>query len=119
MTITKVGVVGCGTMGSGIAQVCAQSGYEVIVCEGSDELLTRGLKSIEEFLNKGVERGKVSVAQKDLVLGRIVGTTDLNGFGACDLVVEATRENADEKKEVFRKLDKICPSHAHPNFKYL
>ncbi|MGO8823251.1 MAG: 3-hydroxyacyl-CoA dehydrogenase family protein [Desulfomonilaceae bacterium] len=111
MTITKVGVVGCGTMGSGIAQVCAQSGYEVIVCEGSDELLVRGLKSIEEFLNKGVERGKVSVAQKDLVLGRIIGTTNLNGFSDCDLVVEATREDADEKKEVLGKLDKICPSH--------
>ena len=111
MAIRKVGVVGCGTMGSGIAQVSAQAGYEVVVCEGSDELLALGLKSIEKFLNKGVERGKVSEAQKGLILGKIVGTTDLNKFDGCDLVIEATREDADEKKEVFGKLDKICPSH--------
>jgi 3-hydroxybutyryl-CoA dehydrogenase len=111
MTVKKVGVVGCGTMGSGIAQVCAQAGYEVVVSEGDDQLLARGLKSIEEFLTKGVERGKVTEAQKGLVLGRIMGTTDLGRFGGCDLVVDAIREDADEKKELFRKLDKICPSH--------
>lgn len=112
MEIKKVGVVGCGLMGSGIAQVCAQSGYQVVVSEANDELLNKGLVSISNFLTKGVEKGKISHQDKETTLGRIKGTTDMNNFSGCDLVIEAITENMDLKKKVFADLDKICPPHA-------
>jgi 3-hydroxybutyryl-CoA dehydrogenase len=111
MEIKKVGVVGCGLMGSGIAQVCAQSGYQVIVSEINEALLNKGLTSISSFLSKSVEKGKLSPQDKDATLGRLKGTTNTNDFSDCDLVIEAVIENMDLKKEVFAKLDKICPQH--------
>jgi len=108
MEIKKVGVVGCGTMGSGIIQVCAQSGYQVVVSEVNDELLNKGLASINSFLTKSVEKSKISQQDKDTTLGRIKGTTNIKDFSDCDLVIEATIENMDLKNA---ELDKICPEH--------
>jgi len=111
MEIKKVGVVGCGAMGSGIAQVCAQSGYQVAVSEINDELLNKGLASIDKFLTKGVDKGKVSPQDKDAALSRIKGTTTIKDFYDCDLVIEAAIENIELKKKIFAELDKICPKH--------
>jgi 3-hydroxybutyryl-CoA dehydrogenase len=112
MEIKKVGVVGCGLMGSGITQVCAQSGYQVVVSEANNELLNKGLASISNFLTKGIEKGKISREDKESTLGRIKGTTDMNNFSGCDLVIEAVTENMDLKKKIFAELDKISPPHA-------
>jgi 3-hydroxybutyryl-CoA dehydrogenase len=112
MGIKKVGVVGCGLMGSGIAQVCAQSGYQVVVSEINDALLNKGLASIDRFLTKSVEKEKISQQDKDSVLSRIKGTTNTQDFSDCDLVIEAIIEDMDLKKKVFAELDKICPRHA-------
>jgi 3-hydroxybutyryl-CoA dehydrogenase len=111
MQIKKVGVVGCGLMGSGITQVCAQSGYQVVVSEASDELLNKGLKSIDSFLTKSIERGKITAEDKDNTLGRIKGSTKIADLSDCDLVIEAVTENMDLKKKVFAELDKTCPQH--------
>ena len=108
MEIKKVGVVGCGTMGGGIAQLCAQSGYQVVVSEINDELLNKGLAKIEAFLVKGVERGKVAPEAKDATLSRIKGTTSMGDFSDCDLVIEAAVENIEIKKKIFAELDKTC-----------
>lgn len=112
MEIKRVGVVGCGLMGSGIAQVCSQSDYDVTVLETNDGLLEKGLESIGRFLSKGVEKGKISEKEKDATLGRIKGTTDISDFSQCDLVIEAIPEIMDLKKKIFADMDKICPDHA-------
>ena len=111
MEIKKVGVVGCGLMGSGIAQVCAQAGYQVVVSEINEDLLQKGLESIKGFLAKGVERGKVKQEEMDSALSRIQGTVDIHDFKDCDLVIEAIIENMEAKKELFASLDGICPPH--------
>jgi 3-hydroxybutyryl-CoA dehydrogenase len=112
MAIKKVGVVGCGVMGAGIVQVCAQSGFQVVVSEINDELLKKGLGYIDSVLSKSVEKQKMSQADKDGILGRIKGTTNMNDFNDRDLVIEAAIENMDLKKKIFAELDKICPEHA-------
>ena len=112
MEIKKVGVVGCGQMGGGIALVCAQSGYPVVVSEINDELLNKGLSTINSFLSKSVEKEKITQQDKDSTLARIKGTTDTRDFGDCDLVVEAAVENMELKKKIFAELDKVCPKHA-------
>ncbi len=112
MEISKVGVVGCGLMGSGIAQVCAQSGYQVIVSEVNNEFLNKGLASIDGFLIKSIEKGKISQQDKDGILSRIKGTTNTSDFSDCDLIIEAVIENIDLKKKVFAELDKICAQRA-------
>ncbi|HCP60726.1 MAG TPA: 3-hydroxybutyryl-CoA dehydrogenase [Dehalococcoidia bacterium] len=104
----KVGVVGCGTMGSGIVQLCAQSGYQVVVSEINDQFLNKGLASIDKVLTRIVDKGKISQANKDATLGRIKGTTNTGDFGDCDLVVEAAIENLDLKKKIIGELDGIC-----------
>ena len=109
MEIKKVGVVGCGFMGSGITQVCAQSGYQVVVSEVNDELLNKGLTTIDYYLTRSVLKGKISQLDKDSALARIKGTTNTKDFSDCDLVIEVVPENIDLKKEVFVKVDKICP----------
>ena len=109
MEIKKVGVVGCGLMGSGIAQVCAQSGYQVVVSEINDDLLNKGLASISARLAKNVEKGKLSAQEKDSALSRIKGTTDIQDFSDCNLVIEAVIEKVELKRKVFAELDKICP----------
>jgi 3-hydroxybutyryl-CoA dehydrogenase len=112
MEIKTVGVVGCGIMGSGITQVCAQGGYQVIVSEINDEVLKKGLKSIDAVLSRSVDKGKISQQDKDAILGRIKGTTSMADFAACDLMIEAAPEEMELKKNVFAQLDKICPKHA-------
>ncbi|MFC1980847.1 3-hydroxyacyl-CoA dehydrogenase family protein [Chloroflexota bacterium] len=111
MEIKKVGVVGCGQMGGGIAQVCAQSGFQVTVSEISNEFLKKGLASIDAFLSKSVEIEKISQQDKDGTMSRLKGTTDMKDFGDCDLVIEAAVENMDLKKKIFAELDKACPEH--------
>ncbi|GAI19750.1 unnamed protein product, partial [marine sediment metagenome] len=108
MEIKKVGVVGCGLMGSGISQVCAQSGYQVVVSEINDELLNKGLASISSFLTRNVKKGRVSQVDKEATLARIKGTTNTEDFGDCDLIIEASIENMDVKKKIFAELDNIC-----------
>ena len=112
MEIRKVGVIGCGLMGTGIAQVCAQSGYQVIVSEINDELLNKGLASINAGLTKSVDKGKLSQQDKDATLGRLKGTTSAKDFADRDLMIEAVIENMDLKKKIFAELDKICPEQA-------
>lgn len=109
MEIRKVGVVGCGLMGSGIAQVAAQAGFETVVREVNDELLQKGLGRIEGFLSKSVEKGKLSADEKGAILGRLVGTTNLAELATCDLIIEAVVENIAVKKEIFGELDHRCP----------
>ncbi len=111
MEIKRVGVVGCGTMGSGITQVCAQSGYQVVVSEINNELLNKGLASINNFLTKSVDKGKLSQQDKESTLARIKGTPNTKDFSDCDLVIEAAIEHMDLKKKIFAELDKICPEH--------
>jgi len=99
-------------MGSGITQVCAQSGYQVVASEINDELLNKGLTSISNFLAKSVEKGKLFQQDKDSTLARIKGTTNSKDFNDCDLIIEAAVENMELKKKIFAELDKICPEHA-------
>jgi 3-hydroxybutyryl-CoA dehydrogenase len=112
MEIKRIGVVGCGLMGSGISQVCAQSGYQVVVSEVNDELLNKGLASISSFLTRNVKKGRFSQAEKETTLARIKGTTNTRDFGDCDLIIEAAIEDMDVKKKIFAELDKICHKDA-------
>jgi 3-hydroxybutyryl-CoA dehydrogenase len=108
MDIKKVGVVGCGLMGGGIAQTCAQSGYQVTVSEINDELLNKGLGAIRKTLAKSVEKGKLAKEEEEAILGRLKGTTNTGDFADCDIVVEAAVENMELKKKIFAELDGIC-----------
>ncbi|MXZ75733.1 MAG: 3-hydroxybutyryl-CoA dehydrogenase [Gemmatimonadetes bacterium] len=112
MAIETVGVIGCGLMGSGITQVCAQSGYRTIVREASDELVSGGIGRIDGILSRNVSRGRMTDEEKAAVLGRITGTTELGDLAECDLVIEAVTENLETKQEVFRTLDGIAPAGA-------
>jgi 3-hydroxybutyryl-CoA dehydrogenase len=98
-------------MGSGIAEVCARSGYATIVRELDDELLAKGRQRIEHSLATAVERGKLTAADRDATLHRLQGTTRLEDLDGCDLVIEAATENPDIKRRTFTELDKICPPH--------
>jgi 3-hydroxybutyryl-CoA dehydrogenase len=109
MVIEKVGVVGCGLMGSGIAQVAAQAGCNVVVREVSQELVDKGLKSIEKNLARLVEKGTLTAADRDAVRGRLSGTTKLEDFADRDIVMEAIIEQLPVKRELYGALDKICP----------
>ncbi|HOR00445.1 MAG TPA: enoyl-CoA hydratase-related protein [Anaerolineae bacterium] len=108
MDIKTVGVVGCGLMGSGIAQTVAEGGFTTIVREPTQELLDKGLERIRSFLAKGVDKGKTTPARRDEVWACIRGTTDMADLADCDLVIEAIVENRDAKKAVFAELDRIC-----------
>ena len=112
MEIKKVGVVGCGLMGSGIAQVCAQSGYQTVVSEINDDLLNKGLGMLKSNLARNVEKGKLPAQERDAILGRLKPTTKMADFAGCDLVIEVVVENMELKKKIFADLDKICPPHA-------
>ena len=112
MDLSTVGVIGCGLMGSGIAEVCARAGYAVVVREISEDLLQKGLGRIQKSLSIAVARDKISQEQADQTIERIKGTLDLAEFANCDLVIEAAVENMDLKKEVFVQLDQILPPHA-------
>jgi 3-hydroxybutyryl-CoA dehydrogenase len=111
MKTRKVGVVGCGFMGAGIVQVCAQSGYEVMVTDISEQILSKGIATIEYYLNRGVEKGEISRQDKDLTRSRIKGSTTLSDLDGRDLVIEAIPEDMGLKRKVFGELDGICPAH--------
>jgi enoyl-CoA hydratase/3-hydroxyacyl-CoA dehydrogenase len=112
MQIKTVGVVGCGLMGSGIAQTAAEGGFTTIVREPTQELLDRGLERIRDFLAKGVEKGKVSATRRDEVWSRIRGTTNLADLADCDLVIEAITEVREAKLSLFAELDRACKTGA-------
>jgi len=108
MEIKKIGVVGAGTMGNGIALVAAQIGCDVIMRDIKDEFVERGMKGIDKFLSKSVEKGKLEAAQKDAILGRITGTTDMSMMKDADYVIEVVIEDLGLKKSVFKELDEVC-----------
>ena len=109
MAIQKVGVVGCGLMGSGIAQVAAQAGFNVTVREVSQQVVEKGLQSIEKNLARLVEKGTLSATDREQVRGRLRGTTNLEDLKDCDIVIEAILEQVPAKRELYAALDKICP----------
>jgi 3-hydroxybutyryl-CoA dehydrogenase len=111
MAIQKVGVVGCGLMGAGIAQVSAQAGLATVVREVSAELLEKGLKAIDKNLARLVEKGTITEAAKSEIRGRLKGTTALDDLKDCDVIVEAIIEKLPAKRELFGLLDELCPSH--------
>jgi len=109
MEIKKIGVVGAGTMGNGIAHVAALSGYQVIMKDVADELLQRATKTIDKNLQRRVDKGKITEEQKKEALSRITPTTDISLMKGADFVIEAVNEDFDIKREVFRQLDSLCP----------
>lgn len=111
MDIQVVGVVGCGLMGSGITQVVAQAGFNVVVREVNDDLLDKGLAGIERSLQKFVEKNQLSEVERKNTLSRIQRTTAVSDLKDCDLVIEAITENPKLKKELFAELDRLCPKH--------
>ena len=108
MAIERVGVVGCGLMGSGIAQVAAQAGFSVTIREVTPELLEKGLKSIEKNLARLVEKSALNSTEREQIRGRLRGTTRLEDLAGCDLIIEAIVEHVPAKKELFAALDKLC-----------
>ena len=110
--IERVGVVGCGQMGAGIAEVCGKAGYTVVVREANGDLLQTGMNRLNGSLDKAVARGKLKASERDAVRARIIGTTDIHGFAECDLVIEAVPEDMKLKRQVFAELDAVAPRHA-------
>jgi 3-hydroxybutyryl-CoA dehydrogenase len=108
MEIRKVGVLGCGLMGSGIAQTAAAAGFETVVREVSDELIQKGFAGIEKSLAKFAEKGTITAAAQGEIRGRLSGTTEFEALRDCDIIIEAIIENLDMKRETYRQLDEIC-----------
>jgi 3-hydroxybutyryl-CoA dehydrogenase len=111
MSIQTVGVLGCGLMGSGIAQVSASAGFKTIALEVNDGALQKGLGRIEKFLSDGVAKGKVSVDDRDRTLRHLSGTTSYDALKACDLVIEAIVENVEIKKQAYQQVEAVVGSH--------
>jgi 3-hydroxybutyryl-CoA dehydrogenase len=111
MQMKTVGVLGCGLMGAGIAQVCAQSGYKTIVREVEESFLKKGLGRIDKFLSDGVAKGKVAPGVRETTLGNLSGTTKLDDLASCDLVIEAIIENVEDKKKSYAALDSVVGQH--------
>ncbi|HKG98050.1 MAG TPA: 3-hydroxyacyl-CoA dehydrogenase NAD-binding domain-containing protein, partial [Pyrinomonadaceae bacterium] len=108
MEIRKVGVLGCGLMGAGIAQVAASAGFETVVREVSDDLITKGFSGIEKSLAKFAEKGTITSDQQREIRSRLSGTTSFADLADCDIIIEAIIENLDEKRSTYRQLDEIC-----------
>jgi 3-hydroxybutyryl-CoA dehydrogenase len=108
MEIKRVGVLGCGLMGAGIAQVAASSGFETVVKEVSDEFINKGFAGIEKSLAKFAEKGTITSDQQKEIRGRLTGTTSFAALADCDIVIEAIIENLDEKRSTYKQLDSIC-----------
>jgi len=108
MTIQRVGVVGAGTMGNGIAHVFAGAGYDVVLCDIEQKFLDRALTAIGKNLDREVAKNKISETQKAEALGRIFAAVDRSRLSACDFIVEAASERLEVKSELFRDLDRIC-----------
>jgi 3-hydroxybutyryl-CoA dehydrogenase len=106
--IKRVGVLGCGLMGSGIAQVAAAAGYETIVREVSDDVCQRGIGGIGKQLGKSVDKGKLAAEDRDAIVGRLRGTTNLEDLKDCDIIIEAVVEDLAVKNEMWRTLDAVC-----------
>jgi 3-hydroxybutyryl-CoA dehydrogenase len=106
--IKKVGVLGCGLMGSGIAQVAASAGFETIVREVSDDLIQRGFAGIEKSLAKFAEKGTITGAQQKSIRDRLTGTTTFEDLADCDIIIEAIIENLEEKRKTYAELDRLC-----------
>jgi 3-hydroxybutyryl-CoA dehydrogenase len=110
--VKTVGVLGCGLMGAGIAQVSATAGYKTIVREVEEPFLSKGLGRIQKFLSDGVEKGKVTPEAKEKTLANLSGTTKLDDLAGCDLIIEAIIENVAEKAQAFAALDAVVRDHA-------
>ncbi|HMU60863.1 MAG TPA: 3-hydroxyacyl-CoA dehydrogenase family protein [Gemmatimonadales bacterium] len=109
--IKKVGVLGCGLMGSGIAQVAATAGYTTVVRDVSDAVMAKGKAGIGKSLDKFVEKGKLPAADRDATLGRLSYVTDVTALKDCDLIIEAVTEDLDLKNDLWKQLDALCPAH--------
>jgi 3-hydroxybutyryl-CoA dehydrogenase len=109
MAIRTVGVLGCGLMGAGIAQVCAAAGYTTVVREVDDILLNKGIGRIRKFLEDGVAKGKVTAEARDTTLGHLSGTTTFDALKDCDLIIEAIVENLQQKRQTYAALESIVP----------
>lgn len=112
MEIKKVMVIGAGQMGGGIAQVCAQAGFDVLLNDMNQEALDKGMKRIEKLLSRAVEKERISESDKTDTLSRLTPSSQLQDAQTCDLVIEAVVENMDVKEKVFGELDSIAPKHA-------
>ncbi len=108
MEIRKVGVLGCGLMGSGIAQVSATAGFDTVVKEVSDDLIAKGFGGIEKSLARFAEKGTITSDQQTEIRGRLSGTTSFNDLADCDIIIEAIIENLDEKRSTYKQLDELC-----------
>ena len=108
MEIKKVGVLGCGLMGSGIAQVAATAGFDTVVKEVSDEFINKGFAGIEKSLSKFAEKGTITTDQQREIRGRLAGTTNFEDLADCDIIIEAIIENLEEKRNTYRQLDALC-----------
>jgi len=113
MVVKKIGVIGAGQMGHGIALVAAKAGFDVILRDIKDEFVKKGMNKIERFLDKSIEKGKMTADEKKKILSHIKGTTKLENLKDVDLVIEAIFENVKVKKELFKELDKICKKDAY------
>lgn len=111
MKCIKIGVIGAGTMGHGIALVAASHGFSVVMNDIKEEFVTGGMRKIEKFLERSIEKGKVSKEEEAKILNRIRSTIKLEDVGDCDVVIEAIVEDAEAKKQVFRELDGLSPEH--------
>ncbi len=111
MHINKVGVVGCGIMGRGIAELSLRAGYAVLVGEVNQDLLLKGKESLQKSFSRDVSRGKINEEEKQGILKKLGGTIMLDDFDGCDLVIEAASEQLAIKQRIFRKLDETCQSH--------
>jgi len=108
MEIRRVGVLGCGLMGAGIAQVAASAGFETVVREVSEELFKKGFAGIEKSLAKFAEKGTITGDQQKQIRNRLTGTTSFADLADCDIIIEAIIENLEEKRSTYRQLDAIC-----------
>jgi 3-hydroxybutyryl-CoA dehydrogenase len=108
MEIKKVGVLGCGLMGSGIAQVAASAGFETVVREVSDDLIKKGFAGIEKSLAKFAEKGTITPGQQQEIRNRLFGTTSFEDLSDCDIIIEAIIENLEEKRKTYKQLDGLC-----------
>ena len=111
MSIKTVGVLGCGLMGAGIAQVCAAAGYRTIVREVDQTFLDKGLGRVKKFLEDGIARGKVTADTRDTTLGNLSGTTSVDALKDCDLIIEAIIENLEDKRKIYAALEQVVAAH--------
>ncbi len=110
--IKKVGVLGCGLMGSGVAQVAAAAGYQTVVRDVSDAVMAKGKAGITKSLDKFVEKGKLSAADRDATVARLSYVTDVAALKDCDIIIEAVTEDLELKNGLWKQLDALCPAHS-------